>query len=424
MDENNENFRWLYISPDVYVHESAGGQLLLYHTVSGKHMVTSDPELTQIAGEVYEPKNLGVIECRLHDHTSIDFKKAVQEGFIKTLPYKDRKLKPINFLPILNLQNDFSRYENPDDIAHLGRNVCRFLTELNIYLSYENKRTNTEKRDFRNKVSRQILLPEYKNSRLHLHLPDIENVLLQATHSGIKRINLISGNNFFNPINHDHFVKLLANFDFEYHIHAYLDDFYEILAACSGLNVTYDLYTDKFSSNGKIIDLSSPCFAGKHCHFHHLITSKEDFKCYPNFLHMNGQNESIDLIPILTGDNINFFEEHVFISMQDLLDNTVSMHAIFRNQKLNSNFFGILNIYPDKTVSTHGSPCILGNIKNSSLPELVYNELKTNTSWRKTRDLTGCKNCHFCFLCPPISKYEIVSGVYNMCAVSNKTHSK
>jgi len=93
------------------------------------------------------------------------------------------------------------------------------------------------------------------------------------------------------------------------------------------------------------------------------------------------------------------------------------MREIFRNQKLNSNFFGILHILPDGSVKANMNAETLGNIKRDTVLDLIYKELIDNTAWRKVRNERPCTDCIYHFICPAPSNYEKAIGRQNLCRI-------
>lgn len=121
--------------------------------------------------------------------------------------------------------------------------------------------------------------------------------------------------------------------------------------------------------------------------------------------------------PLIVDGNINFFEEYVYNSYEDIMEYPVSKQVIFRRQTLNENFFGKLFILPSGEVYANLNCKPLGNIREHSLNEMVYNEMIDSTAWFMTRDRGICKDCAYKYLCPSISNYELASGKINMCHV-------
>ena len=98
----------------------------------------------------------------------------------------------------------------------------------------------------------------------------------------------------------------------------------------------------------------------------------------------------------------------------------INLNALFRNKKLNSNFYGLIDIAPDGNVYAHGSKKSIANVndKGFSLVDVVIDEFKENRTWRLTRDCTKCKLCPYRFVCPPVSIFEIQSNQIKMCHIN------
>ena len=127
--------------------------------------------------------------------------------------------------------------------------------------------------------------------------------------------------------------------------------------------------------------------------------------------------ENYKILPVFTGKNLNFFEENVFVDKDALFYKTLSMREIFRNQKLNSNFFGSLTVLPDGTIKANMNAPTLGNIKSDSLMSMIFKEMVENTAWRKVRESQPCSECIYQYICPAPSNYEIAIGRPNLCHI-------
>jgi pseudo-rSAM protein len=120
-------------------------------------------------------------------------------------------------------------------------------------------------------------------------------------------------------------------------------------------------------------------------------------------------------IPIYNEKNYSFFNENVFINKDDINDFTPSKIDIFKNQKINTNFYGKINIFNDGNIFANFCQNRMGNIKD--MPQkLLCNNQELTDSWCLTRNkVKPCKNCIFCDFCPPISNYELVLDKPNLC---------
>ncbi|MCP4215580.1 MAG: hypothetical protein GY765_13080 [bacterium] len=50
---------------------------------------------------------------------------------------------------------------------------------------------------------------------------------------------------------------------------------------------------------------------------------------------------------------------------------------------------------------------------------LIYKQLVGRSSWTRVRkNVTPCKSCLFCNICPAISNYEYAIGQYSLCSIA------
>lgn len=126
--------------------------------------------------------------------------------------------------------------------------------------------------------------------------------------------------------------------------------------------------------------------------------------------------KGVELVPVYTGANQYFFQQHVFISKAELLSSGLSKRDIFVRMGLNINFFGKLTILPDGNIYSNLNIAPLGNL-DDSLYEIIFKELDQEKSWLHVRGKAPCDQCRFRWLCPPVSNYEYVMGQYNLCTV-------
>ena len=133
----------------------------------------------------------------------------------------------------------------------------------------------------------------------------------------------------------------------------------------------------------------------------------------------DANKDNANILPVYIGDsnkeanNIRIRRE----KEEGVFEQKVCFNDVFRNQKLNSNFFGIVDVDSQCNIRAYGSQHIIGNVTSAdfSWTDIVVNELKQNHSWRLTRDMTNCKDCPLRYICPPISYYEILSNNTQIC---------
>ena len=118
---------------------------------------------------------------------------------------------------------------------------------------------------------------------------------------------------------------------------------------------------------------------------------------------------------------MDFFQQYVYVNLDDLINIPVNKTTIFRRQVLNENFFGKLNILSNGDVYPNMNYKPIGNIfENSfSINEIVFNEMHNGKSWFKIRNEYPCMDCCNRYLCSSPSNYELVLNKPDLCNVSS-----
>jgi pseudo-rSAM protein len=146
------------------------------------------------------------------------------------------------------------------------------------------------------------------------------------------------------------------------------------------------------------------------------VSSLSDFQ-QANKLIEQFRIEKYQLKPVYTGDNIDFFEENVFLTKDDILSSSMSIEDFFANQSMNIYDFGKIHIMPNGDVYANVNHPALGNIYMHSIYEIVCKEIDKGKSWLNIRNQAPCNNCLYQWLCPPPCDYEIAIGRPNLCHV-------
>lgn len=129
--------------------------------------------------------------------------------------------------------------------------------------------------------------------------------------------------------------------------------------------------------------------------------------------------KNVELVPVYTGGNRYFFQQHIFTSKAELFLSGLSKRDIFTRMTLNINFFGKLTILPDGHIYSNLNVSPLGSLEDS-LYEIIFKELDQEESWLHVRRKAPCDQCRFRWLCPPVSNYEYAMGRYNLCSVDEQ----
>lgn len=131
------------------------------------------------------------------------------------------------------------------------------------------------------------------------------------------------------------------------------------------------------------------------------------------------QIEKYRLNPVYTGENMQFFEENVFLSKEDILSTPMTIKDFFARQALNLYDFGKINILPTGDVYANLNHPVLGNIYTENIYGIIQKEIDNGKSWFNIRNHAPCSNCVYQWFCPSPSDYEIIIGRPDLCHIKN-----
>ena len=402
---------WFALKSCVYVAFKEE-KILLYDTQSGNRIETESKDAISLVSQLYEPKNLGVTLLSKEMQMNPGVSPFVCEVLEKQMGYLTdvEKIpnKPVQLIPILNLQKDVERLKkNEENYPLIGHNAKNYLMELNIYLN-NNCSLNCPHCD---KYYRQIHCCTTRNENRELTYEEVENVLRQIQFSSVGKINMLGGNIFeYSYMSQSY--ELFDSFKDTIHCHFHYGNYKPNVLPDSlklDMTVSFPIHETVFKHTWNLIDKEKTTV-------HFIIENEEQYMQMGNMKEEYNIENSL-IHPVYTGDNLKFFEDHLFVNREDLFYKTFSIREIFRNQKLNANFFGSLYILPDGTAKANMNGSAIGNIKTDTLMNLVFNEMIENTAWRTVRDSQPCNECVYQFICQAPSNYETAIGKPNLCHV-------
>ena len=400
---------WFSLKSNVYV-EFKEKEILLYSTQNGNHIKTSINENISLIKEMYLPENLGVIRLYKTKLTDSDINnfvdKVLEQDLGDLLDIEKNPQKPIRLIPILNLQKDVEKLtKRKENETLFAKDTIHYLLELNIYLN-EVCDNNCK---YCKSYYKQMPCCTANNSECELSVDVFENIFQQVAHSPTGRINILGGN----ILKHSHLNELInIMIPFKELIHCYIH--YK--------NYTKHELTNNFRTELIVtFPIDEMCLCNilsqintENTNMHFIAESEEQYFKIEDII-SKFNIDKYEIHPFFTNENIDFFEQNVFMSEEDILSNTLTMREIFRNQKLNANFFGKLSIMPNGNVLTNANFEPIGNMETDNILDLIYKEIIGNTSWRKIRDSEPCCNCLYQFICPAPSNYEFAIGKMNLC---------
>jgi pseudo-rSAM protein len=406
---------WFALKSNVYV-EFKQKKILLYDTHTENHIETGYEKAISLISQMYESKNLGVTLLGKDIQKDVGVQNFVKEILGKQmgdlLETEKNPVKPVRLVPVLNLQKDIDKLKDRQSIeTFIGKDIINYLLEVNIYL---NDRCNGTCPQCK-KYCTQVRCCTANNTDKELSVAELENIFQQIRYSPVGRINISGGNILeYGSINKLRVSLLPFDNAFKDVLHYYL--YYEnyqkneiIESSKLELTVTFPINTVLFNTIWSTTDKENTTI-------HFIIENEEQYSKAEELVEKLNI-EKYTVLPFYTGKNLDFFKNNLFTDKEDIFSEILPIRKIFRNQKLNSNFFGTLYIFPDGTVKANMNTGVIGNITSNTILELLYKELLENTAWRKVRDSQPCSECVYQFLCPAPSDYERATGRINLCNI-------
>lgn len=377
---NRKKEYWFAFEPYIHITQKQESALI-YNTLDGNHLIVTDKDALNLLSDMTNKENCGVIKITPLHWGNINIanllEKSREEFFGDLYECELSKGKPIQFYPILNLQEDVKRLQKLDS-DHIGAKMFSYLYEITI-------ETDGLTED---------LLETF-----------LETIWKQIRYSNLKQIRIVPNNK--KQIN---FIRSwLKNKDYpsEQIVWQLTPDlvikdveiWQESVCICID-NLSYDL----------------PQIECSNVKWLFRIHSEEELSIVSELIEMDSISH-YQIEAVYDGKNLDFFEKFVFLNNEDLLSQPISMQSIMRNQVLNTNDFGKFyitsegNIYGNKLLPS------IGNLYVDSIRQLVQKEMTEGNSWLRIRNQEPCNQCIYQWLCPSPSDYELKIGKPNLCHI-------
>ncbi len=402
---------YFFLESYIYVNHK-GTEMLLYDTHTGKRLLEASSEAIALVHEIYKDENLGSVEISEETLKNVKIgnfvKNVLKLQMGQLLDSTQCPEKPIVFLPILAINQDVEKFKEKKSLELLfARNIGKYLLDVNIFLNdscpqtclgckgYHKQFFSCRKSDEQNVLPKELLISLFEQVKFY----------------PIRTINVTGGNIYQYP-NLDVFGYTSDSlaFNCNFFIH-YLN--YEENAIIDSHNihllVTAPVNHDKLKEVCRLT-------VNKNVTFHAIIECNEQYADFCTLFESLGI-ETFEVHPYYNTHNLQFFEDNIYLSKDDIFSKTLSMREIFRNQKVNGNSFGSLFILPDGSVKANMNEATIGNLEQNMVIDLIHQELLANTAWRVTRAESSCQSCVYHGLCPPISNYERVLANTKLCHV-------
>lgn len=122
------------------------------------------------------------------------------------------------------------------------------------------------------------------------------------------------------------------------------------------------------------------------------------------------------IVPYYNGMNIKFFEENVFTTVDDILQQPLSMNEIQKNKVINTTNFGRIIIDYDGNVYDNLNFSPIGQFCCDSVVQVAEKEICEKLRWFSVRNnVEPCKHCLYRYLCSPMGNLEYFMNKNNLC---------
>lgn len=406
---------WLYIEPFTFIFKGKQG-FLFFNSNSNHHFLVSNKMKAKgFVNRLLEPINMYCIEI-----SDIEIEKyelwplvlSLRESFTGDLLDQERvNKKPIGLYPRLSIMKSVDRLNlHQDDM--LGDNILNYLHEINIFITGKCTLNCYLCSIYAKQVT--CCFKGYEELKIDV-IKDLFHSILPTS---IYKISFIGGDIFKYRYWED-LCLLIKGIPFKVNFYSHF------------MNI--QLNPDKienFTKNGIMNVIVPPNFSKVKlsCSLNLLMRKKIEFNIIFHIASSSqysdivsfcewGKYENYTVYPVFIGSNIDFFYDNVFLDKRSILSASSSKKDIFAHIALNTNDFGKLNLMSNGDVYANLNFPKLGNIKNSSIYEILYSELLNGESWFRRRTQKPCNDCVYKWLCPSPSNYEIAIGKPNLCHV-------
>jgi len=402
----NKNKYWLVIYPYVFIFIK-GDIVLFYNSKTASFTYCNASEITNELNNKENLYSIPICLKQLRDEKSHSLiYNLIHRECGELIPFDNNGTKPLSIFPQLII-DDIHSDKSGD------KNYKRFseLKELTLFIN-GNCSSNCKNCS----ISFKQHLWCHKQSG-EISFEKIRNFLSFLPLSGVVKIN-ITGGDIFNYSELKHLIIFLNQFSIikNYLIHSTLIlDNANKLEWFVGGGDKFDILFEPMCEKGlikKVVEILSKNQISSR--YIMVVTSDEDYE-YAVYI-TDEYKIDFEIVPLYTDKNLVFFEKNVFLNIDDILNNHVSMKEIFSHQFVNTNNFGRFVLSHDEKIYANVNDNFLGTI-DDDVYRLVDLQLKKGSIWRNIRNNFVCSDCIYQWLCPSPSDYNFVLNRFNLCNI-------
>lgn len=405
---------WLYLEPYTFISEDS--EYFFFYNADSQIGVSfrKNASIIPIVKNLQDPEKLYSIRIdtkELEDDYVYDFINIVQTNGYGDVIEGDLP-KPIIMPPILNLQRSVERLRQHN--LPISEKILSYLHEVVVYVNGE---CSLSCERCKNGYRQHLCCTR---SKYTLDFTLLKNLLAAISYTGAS-ITILGGDVF----KYTYLEELFNVLKGMNSVHTLITNWRNIPNDLTILNLLlHESFKLKVIINNpyqvdSVISLAKKIKKiGVDQSWEVSIASLSEYEKADNLnQQLSDLNIGVSIKPFYDGYNIAFFEENVFIDMEDINELKLDRQEIFALQELNTNDFGKMIVLPDGMVYANINNESIGNIKDP-VEGLLCKELESSESWRRTRyKMEPCNQCRFKLICPSPSNYEMVIGRNNLCLI-------
>lgn len=400
------NKSWIQLFPDTFLWIKANKGLLYNARNKKSYAFHPDKQIKSWCSQLLDPDNL---YCTLADldigQKQLEWIGAIEKmGFGRIIAEENSEHRPVSLPPILYMEKKLNT-----DSSDANENLLTYLHEIVFYVGGN----ETEHPDY----YKQLYYPVYAEQCLSA--AEMIEYINKSEGYNLHTLSFI-GMECLSPDEMKRVIERLSAFQQKKVLVTTIGSLdFHISLIKQNPNAGFRLTIVCNSISEYITGLQK---AGPLNRVKYILLVKSDADC----METEAANlpDHVTLYPVYTGNNLQFFEENIFMTENDLRETEWNKREIFRNQTLNSNFFGKLIVMPDKKVYADANNPPLGSVSDS-VYESIFKAMTENRAWMKIRNHAPCTTCVYQWMCPPPSNYEAVLEKPNLCCIKDESiHEK
>lgn len=400
---------WLTLFPETFLWAN-GCRILIYNSDTREPaVVASSPTIESLCKALLFPDNLYTIEL---DQNQIS--ESVIGNFIEQIQQKRAGIliennginqKPVSYAPVFKLQRGIEYLKWEHNLG-IGGAIINNLHEITLHINGSKSGNDS--------FFKQIPYPV--NSSELLNLDSIKAFISGCKSGNLHKVNIIGDIFAYGDF------ELLMNWllslkDIEIQVYILQDDwdFKNLSFKTVHKDLNSHLIIHDLSSLSTLTMITDEKDLLSVVNFTCVVSSESDIEAVSDFMVKHGV-ENYGLVPLFTGNNLDFFEQCVYTTLEDIENINLSKREVFANMAVNIHAFGKFTILPDGKIYANVNNSPLGRI-GDPIYDLIYREMIEGQSWLWIREMKPCCDCVYQWLCPSPSNYEKVIGKPSLCHV-------